>query len=147
MRVTGSPISSTIIWAAARLADGVKAFDSGPPRSRRLWTIVNFAILGCASGYTLAAAYALVAAPGVAAVFARTAMVLMLIALCTRTVSLMRNARIRPRSTLQTAIGIKHPNIVQKRRASGPLVCQSRIRVSGMTDAASRLEAAVAPDR
>ncbi len=79
-----------------------------------LWTIVNFTLLGCASGYTLAAAYAFAAAPDLATVYAGTAIVLTFVALCTRTASLMRNARIRPRSTLQTAIGIKHPRIAQK---------------------------------
>jgi len=78
------------------------------------WTIVNFITLGCASGYTLAAAYSLIAAPDLAAVYAGAAIVLTLVALCTRSASLMRNARIRPRSTLQTAIGIKHPQIAQK---------------------------------
>lgn len=71
-------------------------------------TIVNFITLGCASGF------ALVSAPGLAALYANAAVVLTLIALCTRAASLARNARIRPRSTLQTAIGIKHPKIAQK---------------------------------
>jgi DMSO reductase anchor subunit len=31
-----------------------------------------------------------------------------------RGLSLLRNARLKPKSTLQTAIGIKHPRIVQK---------------------------------
>ncbi len=78
------------------------------------WTIVNFTTLGCASGATLASAYALGAAPDLAGVFAGAAIVLTLVALCTRLASLARNARIRPRSSLQTAIGIKHPHIVQK---------------------------------
>ena len=78
------------------------------------WTIVNFAALGCASGFTLAAAYASASAPELAPGYACGAIVLTLVALCTRMASLIRNARIRPRSTLQTAIGIKHPQIVQK---------------------------------
>ena len=78
------------------------------------WTVVNFIAFGCASGCTLAAAYALSAAPAIAGVYAGAAIVLTLIALCTRAASLIRNARIRPRSTLQSAIGIKHPKIAQK---------------------------------
>ena len=78
------------------------------------WTIVNFVTLGCASGFTLAAAYALAFAQEVAAAYSYAAIVLTLVALCTRAASLMRNARIRPRSSLQTAIGIKHPKIAQK---------------------------------
>ncbi len=34
--------------------------------------------------------------------------------LVTRSAALWRNARLRPRSTLQTAIGVKHPRVVQK---------------------------------
>ena len=77
-------------------------------------TIVNFITLGCASGFTLAAAFALVSAPELVSVYTRLAVVLTLIALCTRAASLVRNARIRPKSTLQTAIGVKHPQIAQK---------------------------------
>ena len=77
-------------------------------------TIVNFTLLGCASGFTLAAAYALASAPGLAGLYARAAIVLTLCAMLTRVAILARNARIRPRSTLQTAIGVKHPQIAQK---------------------------------
>ena len=37
-----------------------------------------------------------------------------LLAFASRGASLIRNSRLRPKSTLQTAIGIKHPRIVQK---------------------------------
>ena len=40
--------------------------------------------------------------------------VLWLLGLVSRAASLLRNQRLRPKSTLQTAIGIKHPQIVQK---------------------------------
>ena len=77
-------------------------------------TVVNFALLGLASGFTLAAAFAALAAPELvrfcAALRARAHA-------CSRArrrvASLVRNARLRPKSTLQTAIGIKHPRIVQ----------------------------------
>jgi DMSO reductase anchor subunit len=77
-------------------------------------TIVNFTLLGCASGFTLAAAYALAGAPDLTGLYARAAIVLTLCAMLTRVAILARNARIRPRSTLQTAIGVKHPQIAQK---------------------------------
>ena len=63
-------------------------------------TIVNFTLLGCASGLSAAAALA--------------ALLLTLLAAASRTASLVRNARIKPRSSLQSAIGIKHPRIAQK---------------------------------
>ncbi len=77
-------------------------------------TIVNFMLLGCASGATCAAAYAAAAAPELAPAYARWAIALTLAGACTRIASLVRNARLRPKSTLQTAIGIKHPRIEQK---------------------------------
>ena len=77
-------------------------------------TIVNFTLLGCASGFTLAAAYALASAPELVGPYAQAAIFLTLCALLTRAASLVRNARIRPKSTLQTAIGVKHPQIAQK---------------------------------
>ena len=78
------------------------------------WTLVNFALLGTASGTTLAAALAWLAWPPFAADYAAAAIVLTALALVTRSATLARNARLRPKSTLQSAIGVKHPRIEQK---------------------------------
>jgi DMSO reductase anchor subunit len=77
-------------------------------------TVVNFVLLGCASGFALAAAYATSAAPALVRFLAAAALIFTLLGLASRVASLVRNARLRPKSTLQTAIGIKHPRIVQK---------------------------------
>lgn len=77
-------------------------------------TVVNYTLLGLASGFTLATAYAALAAPALAGFFGPSALVLTGAAWLTRGASLVRNARLKPSSTLQTAIGIKHPHIVQK---------------------------------
>ena len=77
-------------------------------------TIVNFILLGCASGTTLAAAFAFVTAPQMVRGYATVAICLTASALVTRLASLYRNARLKPTSTLQTATGIRHPRIVQK---------------------------------
>jgi DMSO reductase anchor subunit len=77
-------------------------------------TVVNYLLLGCASGFTLAAAYATLAAARLATVYAAAALVFTLLGAATRAASLIRNSRIRPRSSLQTAIGIRHPRIQQK---------------------------------
>ena len=77
-------------------------------------TVINFILLGGASGFTLAAFYAALAAPSHAGFFAGWAFILTLFGLLGRSAALWRNARLRPKSTLQTAIGIKHPRIVQK---------------------------------
>jgi len=77
-------------------------------------TVINYTLLGAASGFTLATVFATVAAPDLVRFFAGWAAVLTLLGLVSRVASLIRNARLKPKSTLQTAIGIKHPRIVQK---------------------------------
>lgn len=78
-------------------------------------TLLNYLLLGCASGLTLAT---LVAAalglPSLVPPYALAAMLLTGLAWLGRAASLRRNARLKPKSTLQSAIGIKHPRIVQK---------------------------------
>jgi sulfite dehydrogenase (quinone) subunit SoeC len=77
-------------------------------------TVINFILLGCASGYTFAAAYADIVAPGLEESFIRWAVIFTIAAFVTRAASLLRNSRIKPRSSLQTAIGVKHPRVLQK---------------------------------
>lgn len=76
-------------------------------------TVANFLLLGLASGTTLAAAYSAQAFHALVPIFATLALALTLLAFASRVATLVRNARLVPRSTLQTAIGIKHPRIVQ----------------------------------
>lgn len=77
-------------------------------------TLVNFTLLGITSGMTLAAAYAGFFAPDLTVPLSQAAFVLTVLALLMRGASLWRNARLTPASTLQSAIGIRHPRIVQK---------------------------------
>lgn len=77
-------------------------------------TVINYILLGGASGFTLAAALAAVSAPAVMPVLAGWALIITALGLVGRVATLIRNARLKPKSTLQTAIGIKHPKIVQK---------------------------------
>ncbi|MFO1314244.1 MAG: DmsC/YnfH family molybdoenzyme membrane anchor subunit [Burkholderiales bacterium] len=77
-------------------------------------TVVNYTLLGGASGFTLAAAFSAWTAPEVTRFLAGWALVITLLGALSRVASLVRNARLRPKSTIQTAIGIKHPRIVQK---------------------------------
>jgi len=77
-------------------------------------TVINYTLLGSASGFTLAAAFAASSAPGLTRFYAIWALIITLLAFTSRGASLLRNSRLRPKSTLQTAIGIKHPRIVQK---------------------------------
>jgi DMSO reductase anchor subunit len=77
-------------------------------------TVVNYTVLGLASGCTLATALAAPAAPPLVAPFGAGALLFTALGLLTRGLSLRRNARLRPRSTLQSAIGIRHPVIRQR---------------------------------
>ena len=77
-------------------------------------TVINYILLGGASGFTLAAAFAASRAPELTRFYVAWAIILTLLGFASRSVSLLRNNRLRPKSTLQTAIGIKHPRIIQK---------------------------------
>jgi len=77
-------------------------------------TVINYTLLGTASGFTLAAALTQTSVPELTRFYAIWALILTLLAFVSRGASLVRNSRLRPKSTLQTAIGIKHPRIVQK---------------------------------
>jgi sulfite dehydrogenase (quinone) subunit SoeC len=76
-------------------------------------TLVNFTLLGGASGFTAAAAFASLVEPALTRFLAGWALILTALAAISRAASLWRNARLKPKSTLQTAIGIKHPTIRQ----------------------------------
>ena len=76
-------------------------------------TVLNFATFGCASGLTAAAALAAWLQPPLARPYAAAALVAGVIAYIGRLATLARNARLRPKSTLASAIGVKHPRIVQ----------------------------------
>ena len=76
-------------------------------------TVVNFFLLGCASGFTLATSLAVYSEDNRFAYFVGMAMFLTLAGMVSRFASLSRNRRLRSPSTLQSAIGVHHPNIRQ----------------------------------
>ncbi|MBP7308838.1 MAG: DMSO reductase, partial [Polaromonas sp.] len=76
-------------------------------------TVINYILLGGASGFTLAALFASYSAPSQVNFFTGWAIIITVLALIGRIASLIRNAKLKPKSTLQTAIGIKHPKISQ----------------------------------
>ena len=76
-------------------------------------TVANFMLLGIASGLTLAAALAAWLQPALARGYVAAALLAGALAYLGRLASLARNARLRPKSTLASAIGVKHPKIVQ----------------------------------
>jgi sulfite dehydrogenase (quinone) subunit SoeC len=79
-------------------------------------TLVNFVLLGCASGCSVATACAAWLAPTLVAPLATAACLLTLAGGITRVASLLRNARLRPKSTVQSATGIRAQRVEQKSR-------------------------------
>lgn len=77
-------------------------------------TVVNYFLLGTASGFSFAAAYAALGAPDLVPFYGGWAIALTIAALFTRAASLFRNARIKRVSSLQTAIGVRHTHVQQR---------------------------------
>jgi DMSO reductase anchor subunit len=76
-------------------------------------TVINYILMGGSSGFILAAFYSSSTAPEETDFFVGWAIIITLLAFIGRIASLVRNARLKPKSTMQTAIGVKHPHIVQ----------------------------------
>mgnify|MGYP002624315180 CR=1 FL=1 len=76
-------------------------------------TPLNFALIGTASGLTVAAALAASTAPALASPLAGLALLATALAAVVRGAAFWRNATLAPKTTLQTAIGVRHPRIVQ----------------------------------
>jgi DMSO reductase anchor subunit len=77
-------------------------------------TVVNYVLFGGASGFMLAAAFAAWQGPELVEFYGGWAIVMTGIAFVTRSASLVRNARLKRKSTMQSAIGIRHARIAQK---------------------------------
>ena len=77
-------------------------------------TVANFTFLGVASGFMLAAAYSAWLENELVTFFGTWAVVATLLGLLTRGASLARNRKIKHKSNLQTAIGVRHKAMEQK---------------------------------
>ncbi len=77
-------------------------------------TVFNYVLLGGASGFTLAAAFSAYVGVGLLLFYVSWAVILTVVALLFRLWSLWRNRRLRHKSNLQTAIGVRHSLIQQK---------------------------------
>jgi len=76
-------------------------------------TVINYTLLGTASGFMLATAFANHSAPELLRFFGVWATIITLSAFVTRIASLIRNSRIKAKSTIQTALGVRHNKIQQ----------------------------------
>lgn len=78
------------------------------------FTPINYILLGTMSGFTLAAVYASVSSPALAKFYAGWALMLTITAFIFRLASLVRNKRLKHKSDLKTALGVRHNKITQK---------------------------------
>ncbi|MBD3669351.1 MAG: dimethyl sulfoxide reductase anchor subunit [Gammaproteobacteria bacterium] len=77
-------------------------------------TPINYILLGTASGFLAATALATVMAPGQVGLLQDLTIILMVVAIAGKFAHLWRNGRIKYKSNVQTAIGIRHTKIQQK---------------------------------
>ena len=77
-------------------------------------TVINYTLFGGASGFTLATAFAAWQGSGMTWFFGGWAVILTVLVLFTRSASLFRNSRLKHKSTIESAIGIRHSHIEQK---------------------------------
>ncbi len=76
-------------------------------------TVINYTLLGTASGFTLATALSAWMKTGLTGFYAGWSLIITVLALIFRLASLRRNRRLRPKSNPKTAIGVRHSNIKQ----------------------------------
>ena len=77
-------------------------------------TVVNYTLLGGASGFALATAFAAWHGTELVSFYAGWSIILTLTGFITRSASLIRNSRIKHMSSLRSAIGVRHARIEQK---------------------------------
>jgi DMSO reductase anchor subunit len=81
-------------------------------------TVVNFILMGMASGFTVATALAAYRYPQITSFYGSWAVFFTVLALIFRVAAIFRNRKIKPKSDLRSAIGINHPNIRQMAQGS-----------------------------
>lgn len=77
-------------------------------------TVVNYTLLGLASGFALATAFSAYFDSDLVRFYAVWTIILTVVAFVTRSAALIRNTKIKYKSNLSTAIGIRHTEIKQK---------------------------------
>jgi len=81
-------------------------------------TVVNYTLLGMASGFALSTAFAAYVESDIIHFYGGWAIILTVFAFITRSAALIRNTKIKYKSNLSTAIGIRHTKITQKAQGS-----------------------------
>jgi DMSO reductase anchor subunit len=81
-------------------------------------TPLNYTLFGIVSGFTLATAFSVYYAPELVTFFGYWAITFTALAFLSRIASLVRNNRIKYRSSIRSAIGVRHGQIQQKSQGS-----------------------------
>jgi DMSO reductase anchor subunit len=77
-------------------------------------TVLNYTLFGIASGFLLAAAFAAWLGIDLVVFYGTWGVIFTVAAAVTRGASLYRNARIQPKSSASTAIGVRHTQVQQR---------------------------------
>lgn len=108
--VLGTVASFALFVCTAMIYAGVKFLQE--------WhtplAVTNFIFLGAASGFMLAAAYSAYIGNPLTLFYGTWAVILTLAGLVSRLAHLRRNRRLERKSTVQTAIGVRHSVLAQK---------------------------------
>lgn len=111
------PIAGAVAAALALLLYLCTGMIYGAVKAIRAWatpmTPLNFALIGIASGALLATALAAAVVPDLVPGLAVVTVAATLTAAATRGATLWRNLHLPAKTTLQTAIGMRHPRIRQ----------------------------------
>ena len=114
---TPLPIAGAVAAALALLLYLCTGMIYGAVKAIRAWatpmTPLNFALIGIASGALLATALAAAVVPDLVPGLAVVTVAATLTAAATRGATLWRNLHLPAKTTLQTAIGMRHPRIRQ----------------------------------
>ncbi len=81
-------------------------------------TVINFILLGTASGFTVATALSAYLDTGLIDFYASWAIFFTVLAFVFRVASLVRNRKLKPKSDFRSAIGVSHNNIRQMSQGS-----------------------------
>ena len=81
-------------------------------------TVINYILFGMVSGYTFATLYAMFMEASLLSYFTTWTVILTITALVFRGASLVRNSKIKRKSTIRSAIGVRHTHIQQKAQGS-----------------------------
>ena len=110
--------TTLLVFALFAITSMIYAVLKFIPEWHSPYTMINFTLFGLASGFMAAAAFSSLLDHNLTGFFAFFAGLFTILALITRSLSLWRNSKVGILSTMQSAIGIKHPNIVQTSQGS-----------------------------